>query len=823
MNTKRLLTVLLTVALAVILLAVGVSAADIVDSGTCGDNLTWTLDSEGTLTISGAGMIDDAPWKSASDDVKYVVIEKGISGIGESAFSNCENLTGIVIPEGVTSIGDYAFYSCTSLANITLPEGVTQIGESAFDYCIRLTDITLPESLISIGDFAFNVCSSLTSITLPESLIRIGDYAFTECESLTEITIPKGVTNIGINTFSDCSSLKSIAIPEGVTRISRKAFFRCSSLTDITLPDTVTEMGESVFYGCSSLTSIAVPERVTFVNGSMFDWCSSLIDVKIPEGVTGIGAYAFRGCSSMTSITLPASVAQIDGSAFSECSSLTSITIPEGVTYIRQDVFNGCSSLINITLPKSVTMIGSAAFYGCSSLENIDFPDGLTVIEPLAFYGCSSLKNITLPTALNELCNEVFGECSNLQAITFEGNAPTIGENAFYEVTATAYYPAGDETWTEEFRNGSYGGTLTWVEYQIDNSLKILEQPKAGYAKFGGTAKISVKAQGEGLKYQWYIKNAGQTKYSKSSVTTATYSCKLTEKTKDRKVYCVITDANGESVKTKTTIVREAVSITKQPKDAQAQSGKTVKVSVTASGDGLKYQWYIKNAGAKKYSKSSVTSATYSRKMSDKSQGRQIYCVVTDAYGKTAKTQTVVLRMAATITQQPQNACGNYGDTLRISLGASGDGLSYQWYVKNAGGSKFSKSSITSATYSCKLNEKSAGRQVYCIVTDTYGNTAKSATATIYKELRITSQPSDVTVAEGQTAKVSFQAEGDGLTYTWYFKDVDDNGFKKASTFTGNTYSVKMSAARDGRWVYCVVTDAYGNALSTEMVRLRME
>ena len=734
MKTKRLLTVLLTVALAVILLAVGVSAADIVDSGTCGDNLTWVLDSEGTLTISGTGMIDDAPWKSASDDVKYVVIEKGISGIGESAFSNCENLTGIVIPEGVTSIGDYAFYSCTSLANITLPEGVTQIGESAFDYCIRLTDITLPESLISIGDSAFNVCSSLPSITLPESLIRIGDYAFTECESLTEITIPKGVTNIGINTFSDCSSLKSIAIPEGVTRISRKAFFRCSSLTDITLPDTVTEMGESVFYGCSSLTSIAIPERVTFVNGSMFDWCSSLIDVKIPEGVTGIGAYAFRGCSSMTSITLPASVAQIDGSAFSECSSLTSITIPEGVTYIRQDVFNGCSSLINITLPKSVTMIGSAAFYGCSSLENIDFPDGLTVIEPLAFYGCSSLKNITLPTALNELCNEVFGECSNLQTITFEGNASTIGENAFYEVTATAYYPAGDESWTEEVMQ-NYGGDLTWVSYETDNSLKIQEQPKNTYTQAGKTVKVTMKAQGEDLKYQWYIKNAGQKKYSKSSVTSATYSCKMNEKSKDRLVYCIVTDENGESVRSKTVILREAASIAKQPKDSIVQSGETAKVTVKASGDGLKYQWYIKNAGKDKFSKSSVTKSFYSTKMTDKSAGRQVYCVVTDAYGKKVQSKTVTLGMSVAITQQPES----------------------------------------------------------------------------------------VTVAEGETAKITVKAIGDGLKYTWYFSDVDDATFKKTSTFKGNTYSVKMSEARDGRLVYCVITDAYGNKVATDVVSLKMK
>ena len=291
-------------------------------------------------------------------------------------------------------------------------------------------------------------------------------------------------------------------------------------------------------------------------------------------------------------------------------------------------------------------------------------------------------------------------------------------------------------TYTYDMGNGfTETFTLKVDSEKVDPELTILEQPKAGYAKFGGTAKISVKAQGEGLKYQWYIKNAGQTKYSKSSVTTATYSCKLTEKTKDRKVYCVITDANGESVKTKTTIVREAVSITKQPKDVQTQSGNTVKVTVKASGDGLKYQWYVKNAGDAKFTKSSVTKATYSTKMRAAAQERQIYCVVTDAYGKTAKTKTVTLGMTVSITKQPQS----------------------------------------------------------------------------------------VTVAEGETAKVTIKAIGDGLKYTWYFSDVDDATFKKTSTFKGNTYSVKMSEARDGRLVYCVITDAYGNKVATDVVSLKMK
>ena len=140
-----------------------------------------------------------------------------------------------------------------------------------------------------------------------------------------------------------------------------------------------------------------------------------------------------------------------------------------------------------------------------------------------------------------------------------------------------------------------------------------------------------------------------------------------------------------------------------------------------AEGAGLKYQWYFKNAGSTKYSKSSVTSATYSTKMSSSSKDRRVYCVITDAYGNTLRTETVVLRMAATVIGQPADNAVHAGEVVKTKVTAVGDGLSYQWYVKNPGSKTFSKSSVTSATYSCKMSEAIDGRQVYCKVTDKYG------------------------------------------------------------------------------------------------------
>ena len=209
--------------------------------------------------------------------------------------------------------------------------------------------------------------------------------------------------------------------------------------------------------------------------------------------------------------------------------------------------------------------------------------------------------------------------------------------------------------------------------------------------------------------------------------------------------------------------------------------------------------------------------------MNEKSKDRLVYCIVTDANGESVKSKTVILREAASITQQPKDSIVQSGETAKVTVKASGDGLKYQWYIKNAGKDKFSKSSVTKSFYSTKMTDKSAGRQVYCVVTDAYGKKVQSKTVTLGMSVAITQQPESVTVAEGETAKVTIKAIGDGLKYTWYFSDVDDATFKKTSTFKGNTYSVKMSEARDGRLVYCVITDAYGNKVSTDVVSLKMK
>ena len=332
---KRLVSFVLAVLMIASLLPATALAADRVASGTCGaegdgSNLTWTLDSDGVLTISGTGAMKEydpykAPWYGSSSRVKSAVVAEGVTSIGGKAFLDCTSLTSVTIPDSVTSIGKQAFMYCTSLTGVTIPGSVTSIGDSAFSGCSSLTSVTIPNSVTSIGGAAFNGCSSLTSVTIPDSVTSIGEFAFYNCSSLTSVTIPNSVTSIGEYAFYNCRSLTSVTIPDSVTSIGDDAFSNCTSLTSVTIPDSVTSIGKWAFSECKSLTSVTIPDSVTRIGDSAFRGCSSLTSVTIPDGVTSIGRYAFHDCRFLTSVTIPDSVTSIGEFTFCDCTSLTDV------------------------------------------------------------------------------------------------------------------------------------------------------------------------------------------------------------------------------------------------------------------------------------------------------------------------------------------------------------------------------------------------------------------------------------------------------------------------------------------------------------------
>ena len=480
-----------------------VPSENIIASGTCGENLTWTLDEDGTLTVSGTGKMADyssylsVPWISNSSKVKTVVIGDSVQSIGNLAFYGCNSLTSVTIPDSVTSIGSYAFWYCTSLTSITIPDSVTSIGEYAFFGCSSLTRVDITDIdawyRIQFGSsdsnplhYAKNLYLNgdlVTELTIPDGVTSIGDRTFYGCTSLTSITIPDSVTSIGYNAFYGCgiddvyitdpsawckirfgndyanpvcygdrlhilddngNEVTNVILDDSVTVIPNYAFAYCSNLTSITIPDSVTSIGDSAFLFCTSLTSVTIPDSVTSIGNSAFSDCDSLTSITIPDSVTSIGNSAFRSCSNLTSITIGDSVTSIGDSAFDNCRNLASITIGDSVTSIGEDAFSRCSSLASITIPDSVTSIGSFAFYNCTSLKSITIGDSVTTIGGYAFSDCVSLTSVTFPDSVTSIGDSAFCDCNSLTSVTIPDSVTSIGACAFSGCTSLASITIGD-------------------------------------------------------------------------------------------------------------------------------------------------------------------------------------------------------------------------------------------------------------------------------------------------------------------------------------------------------------------------------------------
>ncbi len=449
--------------------------AETVDSGTCGaqgDNLTWTLDDQGTLTISGTGDMadytwDTLPWARNTYTIKSVVLEEGVTSIGDYAFSGCTSMTSVTIPTCVTSIGDYAFSSCNSLTGVTIPSSVTSIGDGAF-ICCGLTGVTIPSSVTSIGNSTFEGCFELTCVTISSGVTSIGSGAFADCGNLTSVAIPSSVASIGERAFCECAGLTGVTIPEGVTSIGSRAFEDCGGLTSMTIPSSVTSIGDEALKHCLNLTSItvsadnssymdvdgvlfnktgtvliqypcgksadyAIPAGVINIGVGAFAECSGLTRVTIPSGVATIGNSAFCGCTGLTEITIPNGVTSIGEYAFSECTGLTDVTIPNDVTSIGQNTFSHCSALASVSLPTGLTSIGLAAFMWCTELSSVSIPDSVTEIGGSAFYKCDSLTSIVVPNSVEKIGDSAFGHCGSLTSITLPCSLKEIGLEAFYD------------------------------------------------------------------------------------------------------------------------------------------------------------------------------------------------------------------------------------------------------------------------------------------------------------------------------------------------------------------------------------------------------
>ena len=293
--------------------------------GTCGEHVTWKL-AGGTLTISGEGEMTDydystrVPWNDSHDAITKVVVESGVTTIGEYAFYGCRNLTQVSLPDGLTCIGQYAFQSVSSLTEIKIPSSVNEIKASAFRSCSSISSVDIPDGVTIINDSTFYGCSNLRNVTIPDSVVTISGSAFRDCTALAGISIPNSVVNIGSYAFEDCTSLKEVEIPDSVRNIYNNAFDGCINLQKIRLSEQLSEISKCVLKGCSSLKEITIPDNVTTINKFAFESCTKLEKVIVGKNVNSVygegTSSPFYGCDNLSEIYFTGDVPNLEDYVF---------------------------------------------------------------------------------------------------------------------------------------------------------------------------------------------------------------------------------------------------------------------------------------------------------------------------------------------------------------------------------------------------------------------------------------------------------------------------------------------------------------------------
>ena len=235
--------------------------------GTAG-GLNWSLTNGGVLTISGNGAIpdyspDNSPWSAY--DFYTVVINEGVTGIGDYAFSNSEAIS-VYIPDSVKAIGQNAFRE-SALVAVTIPGTVKIIGNDAFYGCKNLTSVTVSQGVTTIGDNAFKGCGTLAYIDFPASIRSVGAGAFMNCEEMVSVRFMPGSGNVtlGDGLFAACRNLTRVTLPQTADCISTNMFQSCNSLPTLYIPASVQSIGENPFTMCKNL-------KVIYFGGSEAEW-----------------------------------------------------------------------------------------------------------------------------------------------------------------------------------------------------------------------------------------------------------------------------------------------------------------------------------------------------------------------------------------------------------------------------------------------------------------------------------------------------------------------------------------------------------------------
>lgn len=570
-------------------------------TGTCGEGAEYTLDENGTLTITGNGSIDFGAFRGfgKEDDkrvIKKVVISSGMIGIGNFAFENCSDLKSVEIPASVTSIGSAAFKDCSGLESMNIdeanttyenPEGSNAIVEKSSKTLVAgCKNTKIPDDVKIIGAYAFCGCSDLKSIEIPDNVSEIQVAAFADCSNLTAIHIPAGVDKIALGVFMGCSNLNSITIdsanrsyespgnanaiidkgtmtllegsnntviPEGVKIIWQNAFAERIHLKSITIPASVTSIVRMPFSDCDSLEEIKVD-----ADNAIFDSrnnCNAIIEsatntliagcgkTVIPEGIETIGDSAFERVKTLTHVTIPKSVTEIRGYAFERCENLSTVNLQKGIQTIGYGAFTECVGLTNLIF------CGTKADWQAVTIDE----DGREELESVLKYH-ELVKKEKVPATCGKDGSEEYWTCSICDQVYLSAD---MTQNPQELTAPIAILATGNHSWdngvvTEKATTAKEGiKTYTCTVCKATKTEKIAKLKPTNSSTVKKGTKVTIKG------YKYTVKNSSEVTFTGVKNKKASkISIPTTVKIKNKKYkVTAMSEKSLKGVKAKTIIV----------------------------------------------------------------------------------------------------------------------------------------------------------------------------------------------------------------------------------------------------------------------------
>ena len=469
--------------MAITLLSALAEGSDAVSSGKCGDDVTWTLDDDNVLTISGSGPMYN---------YEYDYVESEETDLARKDFKK------VVIEHGVTSIGDNAFF-LSNIHCLEIADSVTYIGEGAFAEGWYLETVVIPDSVTYLGGGAF-LMQPLRAVVLPDTLSYIGPSTFSDT-FLESIELPSTLTFIGDNLLQS-TRIESIDIPSTATYIGFQAFAWCLKLTDVYIPPSVIQIKGGAFEDCTSLKSLTIPDSVTSIEYEAFAGCTGLEYVAIPDSVTSIGRDAFRDITFVDEFgnALTATVENLCGHVF------------EGRNQVLKRVADGsrfvCGGLVYETVApdsNSVILVGSSEpiknLMVPETVENGGLQFVVTAIGPMAFYGCSGLESVTIADSVTSIGTDAF------KGIVFKDWSTVLSHDA-ESLTGRSFLGSGDTMYlvdADGYVHGLVEGASfvkNGIRYSIETISGGLSVSIIGYE--GDRTSLTIP---DGVNYDnWYFK-----------------------------------------------------------------------------------------------------------------------------------------------------------------------------------------------------------------------------------------------------------------------------------------------------------------------------